>query len=329
VGSRSTSLSFRTIDEPEPGPKWRALFDETREAYQAWFLREGESRRPSYLKCSKMLEEHMPELVPMWKRLVALAGGGDHIARLLSLYRPTPYLAGCSQAMLAGGPAEGEPLLVRNYDYHPSLCEGVLLKSAWHGTKVIAMSDCLWGVLDGMNEHGLALSLAFGGRTVVGDGFGVPLVLRYVLEFCWGTREAVSVLQRVPSHMAYNVSVIDRNGDFATVELAPDRPPVVSQDRVATNHQRGGMWTEHAAMSKTIERYRFLKERIDGVRQDGLIQAFLEPPLFNTDYEHAIGTLYTAAYAPAAGSMKVLWPNRRWERSFSDFEEAEIDVEYV
>src|SRR6185436_2580738 len=96
--------------------------------------------------------------------------------------RPTPYLTGCSQAVWT---RRGEPpTLVRNYDYHPELCEGTLLLSAWHGTRVIAMSDCLWGVVDGINEHGLAVSLSFGGRQVVGDGFGIPLVLRYALEFC-------------------------------------------------------------------------------------------------------------------------------------------------
>ena len=46
------------------------------------------------------------------------------------------------------------------------------------------MSDCLWGLLDGMNDRGLAVSLTFGGRPDVGDGFAIPLVVRYVLETC-------------------------------------------------------------------------------------------------------------------------------------------------
>ncbi len=75
-------------------------------------------------------------------------------------------------------------MLVRNYDYHPALWDGVLLSSSWTGRRVIAMLDSLWGVLDGINEDGLAVSLAFGGRQVVGEGFGMPLILRYVLETC-------------------------------------------------------------------------------------------------------------------------------------------------
>ena len=38
------------------------------------------------------------------------------------------------------------------------------------------MSDCLWGLLDGMNDDGLGVSLTFGGRRVLGDGFGIPIV---------------------------------------------------------------------------------------------------------------------------------------------------------
>ena len=44
------------------------------------------------------------------------------------------------------------------------------------------MSDCLWGLLDGINDAGLAVSLAFGGRATR-EGFGIPLVVRYLLEW--------------------------------------------------------------------------------------------------------------------------------------------------
>ena len=77
------------------------------------------------------------------------------------------------------------------------------------GTPVLAMSDCGWGAIDGINAAGLSVSLAFGGRTAVGEGFGIPLVLRYSLQTCETTAEAGAVLTRVPSHMSYNVTVLD------------------------------------------------------------------------------------------------------------------------
>ena len=68
----------------------------------------------------KKLRQHMPELLPIYERLVELAGGGDLAARFLSLYRPPPYLLGCSQAVWPGR----DPVLVRNYDYSPALVRG-------------------------------------------------------------------------------------------------------------------------------------------------------------------------------------------------------------
>ena len=60
------------------------------------------------------------------------------------------------------------------------------------------MSDCLWGLLDGMNDAGLAVSLTFGGRRVLGDGFGIPIVVRYLLETCDDVAEAREALARLP-----------------------------------------------------------------------------------------------------------------------------------
>ncbi|HAJ19087.1 MAG TPA: hypothetical protein DCL95_03350, partial [Rhodospirillaceae bacterium] len=63
-----------------------------------------------------------------------------------------------------------------------------------------------WGVLDGVNEKGLAVSLTFGGRRAVGEGFGIPVILRNILEFCATVEDAAKVLAEVPTHMAYNVT---------------------------------------------------------------------------------------------------------------------------
>jgi predicted choloylglycine hydrolase len=149
----------------------------------------------------------MPEIVPLYDRLCELAGGGDHAARFLSFYRPPPYLSACSQAIWPGK----EPVLVRNYDYHPQAFDAVVMRTEWMGRAVMGTSDGLWGLVDGMNDAGLALSLTFGGRRVVGDGFGVPLILRYVLQTCETAAEAGAALARVPTHMSYNVTVVDRN----------------------------------------------------------------------------------------------------------------------
>ena len=69
--------------------------------------------------------------------------------------------------------------------------------------------EAIAGAAYGVNASGLAVSLAFGGRKARGAGFGVPLIVRYLLEVCERTRDAVAVLRRLPSHMSYNLTLID------------------------------------------------------------------------------------------------------------------------
>ena len=139
-------FSFRSIEELELGPKWAAIFEERWPHYREWFLREGEEARPSYATSARMLRAHMPELMDAYERVVELAGGGDLAARMLSLYRPPPYLAACSQGVWSG---DDGPMLVRNYDYAPSRMEGIIWSTRLGERRVIGMSDCLWGLLDG------------------------------------------------------------------------------------------------------------------------------------------------------------------------------------
>ena len=149
----------------------------------------------------------MPELIPVWRRQVELAGGDEVAARFLTFWNPPAYLVHCSQAVLVD---RDGPILVRNYDLDPRLSEAKVLRSAWTGRAVVATMEAIAGAADGVNAAGLAVSLAFGGRRIRGEGFGVPLIVRYLLETCERTRDAVAALRRIPCHMAYNLTVVDR-----------------------------------------------------------------------------------------------------------------------
>jgi predicted choloylglycine hydrolase len=267
----------------------------------------------------------MPELVPVWERLRSLAGGGQDAARMLSLYRPTPYVSGCTQAVRI----RPKPVLVRNYDYHPHACEATFVRTRWLGTDVLAASDCLWGVLDGVNEHGLAVALSFGGSREVGDGFGIPLILRYVLESCATVAEACATLGRVPSHMAYNVSLVDRKGAYRVAYLRPGARAEFVRQAVATNHQRRIEWPAYVAATRSEERKRYARTALRAAADTrDLVARFLEPPLFATDYAGWHGTLYTAAYSPQERALEVHWPGASVRQFLDDFVEREFDVPY-
>ncbi len=261
VPSVITELDFRAVREPEPGPRWQGLFDEFWPAYERWFRKEGDSARPSYLACARAMRTYLPKLVPAWEALVDLAGGGDASARFLSQWRPPAIIAACSQALWTRGE---DVALVHNYDYAPRLCDGIVLLSAWTRPRVIATTDCLIGALDGMNEDGLAIALAFGGRPAVGEGFAAPMIVRGVLETCATTADAVRMLERVPVYMTYTFAVLDRAGHGATVHAAPDRPAVVTDARSSTNHQQGVEWPRYARATDTVRRAEHLRACLEG-----------------------------------------------------------------
>ena len=316
-------LTFEAVEEDAAGAKWQGLFARHWPRYRPWFLHEGERARASYAESSRMLREHMPELVPTYERLCELAGGGDLEARMLSMWKPPSYLSGCSQGVWT----RGEPVLVRNYDYSPDRIEGTILATGWEGRRVIGMSDCLWGLLDGVNDAGLAVSLAFGGRQVVGHGFGVPLVVRYLLQVCETVAEARAVLARLPYHLAHTLTLVDRTGAFVTAYLSPDRGAEFSEVGVATNHQGDVEWHEHARATQSLERERVIGLALERASDSQeFVTTFLVPPVFSAAYGSGMGTLYTAVYRPARGSAEYCWPDLAWEHSFDRVHEGSRTV---
>lgn len=318
------SVEFRSIAEDSPGPLWARQFAEYWPAYAKWWGREGLSGRPTYLEARQAIRRHMPEILDLYDELCELVGGGDVESRFLSFYCPPRYLAGCSQAIWPGD----EPLLVRNYDYDQNAFDAILLKTRWQGRGVIGTSDGLFGLVDGMNDQGLAASLTFGGRQAVGPGFGVPVILRYILQTCTTAEEAGEVLKRIPSHMSYNVTVVDAERKFLTAYLSPDRPTLVTHAAVATNHQERVEWSSHARFTATVERERYLLQRLTlhPDTQEKFVAAFLKPPLYSTAFSSGFGTLYTAAYRPRAGTVGLHWPGCNWSKGFESFSEDQIRI---
>ena len=58
--------------------------------------------------------------------------------------------------------------------------------------------------------------MTFGGRQALGEGFGIPTVVRYLLEVCEAVAEAKAILARLPYSLSHNLTVIDRAGGVLT-----------------------------------------------------------------------------------------------------------------
>src|SRR5690242_4697035 len=165
--------TFRAIEVGDGGDgRWAAY------ARGLWPEMEGllteEGRTPEGAdRVGALFRAHMPELVPVLDRL---AGQLDRPEAEVFLTHAAlrPFSQACTQIGRDG-------TLLRNYDLRPDQCEGTIASSCYL-RPVIGMQDILWGLLDGMNDAGLAVSLTWGGRSVHGRGFAILILVRYLLE---------------------------------------------------------------------------------------------------------------------------------------------------
>ena len=134
------------------------------------------------------------------------------------------------------------------------------------------------------------------------------------------------VLRRVPVHMSYNVTVLDRAGRWATVYLAPDRPARVTDRAVATNHQGEVEWAptlRRSGVSSARNALRNCWPTVPTYRAS--CAACLRSPLYATR-SGGFGTLYTAEYRPAEGVARYHWPSRTWEQSLGQVDSGSIPI---
>jgi len=131
--------------------------------------------------------------------------------------------------------------------------------------------------------------------------------------------------------MSYNLTLIDRAGDHATVLVAPDRPPVVSRIPFATNHQFGVSWPMHARLSRTVERAEHLERTLPAAEDvPALRRLFQTPPIHSLRYGEGFGTVYTAVYRPTQGTVEISWPGLApWIHRFDDFPEDSRRICYT
>ncbi|WP_299668458.1 C45 family peptidase [uncultured Ruegeria sp.] len=320
---------FCTLKENRSGEAWSNLLHAHWPGWRDWYLARGATTAASESESTRALRRYMPEMIGLIDRLSNNLPDDPVLREFLTFWCPPRYLVSCTQAVSSDHLG---PFLMRNYDLDPELNEMTLLRSNWRGKTVMGMVEGLSGLSDGMNEDGLAVSLSFGGRIVSGRGFGIPLLIRYVLETCIDVQDAVEALRTIPCHMSYNVTLTDRHGAHATVFLSPDRPAMVRPTPWATNHQLGVEWPRHGRMSATLERAQCLTRLYsDGnPHENALRTVFLNPPFYSANFRVGYGTVFTALYRPSSRSVQLVWKDgqsHRWQ--MNKFETTSIEIEYT
>ncbi len=93
---------------------------------------------------------------------------------------------------------------------------------------------------DGINEYGLAVGLTFVYPTVIKAGFNAGMLIRYLLEKCKTTNEAIAELRKLPIASQQVLTISDSIGNIVIVECNCDEMEIMTPEGengfvVATN----------------------------------------------------------------------------------------------
>jgi predicted choloylglycine hydrolase len=80
---------------------------------------------------------------------------------------------------------------------------------------------------DGVNEHGLAAGLCFIYPIVTRPGFNAGMLIRYLLEKCKTTGEAIAALMSLPIASSQTITLADASGDIAVVECNAEKLVII------------------------------------------------------------------------------------------------------
>jgi predicted choloylglycine hydrolase len=250
-----------------------------------------------------------------------------------------PEGQGCTHAVALPGITASHHLLVaRNYDMGLAEADLRLCTTRIEGRfSHLGFSDMCFGRLDGINEHGLCVTLSSAWGQTPKDwqephGFHYAIALRAVLDQCRTLEEAVDLCQRMPIGSNGTFLAADRAGNAACIEIAGRERALkridaqaVEQYLVSANHYSLLAFPapmEYAPSAHSTRRHErlasWLQENRGRITDDGL-KSFLDRDwatgVSGYSPEHQAGTLWSMVFDVTAGTVEIRFgppPDNGW-----------------
>lgn len=177
-----------------------------------------EERKKFAKECLPIYEKYYPEVL---EEIKGLADGQnssyeDFYTFLLSMYC-FEFDNHCTCIAVKNN---NNILFGRNSDFLVSL-EKLYMNCLYNLDNVYAFNGNTTAFIemeDGINEYGLAVGLTFIYPTVIKAGFNAGMIVRYLLEKCKTTDEALSLLKSIPIASQQTLTIADRTGNIVVVE---------------------------------------------------------------------------------------------------------------
>ncbi|RFZ77052.1 linear amide C-N hydrolase [Lacrimispora amygdalina] len=258
-------------------------------------------------------------------------------------YGMTYLLPRCSHmALLPSITAEHKPLLARNYEFHHEAEDFCLVKTKIKGKFAhIGTSVLFFGRDDGINEHGLAVTMSSCGFPVGAmaymrepriKGLQFWAVIRALLENCKDVSDGLQYIRNMPIAYNLNLILLDQAGNTALVETVDGRLAFKKLD--ADSSQQFLHATNHPVLPELVpyepkafvhsaKRYDYITRKLTGaseITRDQLKNMLLSKypeGLCTHYYEEYFGTTKSMILSPADRSIDICWGGREengWER---------------
>lgn len=251
-------------------------------------------------------------------------------------YSMTYLMPRCGQiAILPSVSAEGKLLVARNFEFNDSMEDFCLTKTSVTGKYThMGTSVCIFGRDDGINEHGLSVTMSACGfpvgplpemRAPKLKGLQYWAIIRALLENCKDVNEALAYLEGMP--IAYNINMIlaDKAGNAALVEtidgnIATKRIGINTSEQLiyATNHAVLPEMFEYEpkVMTNSVKRYEYIERSLAGkseITRDMLKEMLLSMypnGMCCHYYDEFFGTTKSMILCPEDGTVELCWGGR-------------------
>jgi predicted choloylglycine hydrolase len=182
----------------------------------------------------------------------------------------------CSHfAVLPAVSADGHLRVGRSYEYFQEHSDLRLVTTRIAGRPAhIGFSEILFGRDDGLNEHGLCVTMSAGAPMAPTEPGGCTFwpVLRTVLDRCASVEEAIELVNSIPISFNLNMLLADRSGQAARLEIASSHravkrigPGTPEQFIIATNQYLLPEMKPYdlGRMANSLVRYRTVQSRLE------------------------------------------------------------------
>ena len=215
----------------EAGYKWGALLNKKGKKLDFCPTYEvGENRIAFAKECIEIFKTYYPEII---EEVKGIADGNEisfeYLCGMLFSMYCFEFDNKCTCFAISN---EDEILFGRNSDFLVSL-EKTYMNCLYNLDNVYSFNGNTTAFVqmeDGVNEEGLAVGLTFIYPKIRKPGFNAGILVRYLLEKCKTTKEAITAIKSLPIASQQTITLADKNGDIAVVECNCEKVVVIHKN---------------------------------------------------------------------------------------------------